>query len=91
MSQILFEDRTTESPEAADERRVAVVSQAIIGTTILASEGSPTVGMAGLIMALAQGTARTGASIDAVIEALKADYQEVVEDPAPWNERVSDA
>jgi hypothetical protein len=91
MSQIVFEDRTTESPEETAQRQVEVVSRAIIGTTILASQGSPTVGMAALIMALAQGTARTGASIDAVIEALKSDYQEAVEDPAPWSERVSDA
>ena len=79
MSHIEFEDRTTESTEGAVHRHVEEVSRAIIGTTILASQGSPSVGMAALIMAVGVGAARTGASLDQVIEAIKSAYDKALE------------
>jgi hypothetical protein len=71
MSQIDYEDRTTESPETAVHRQVEAASYAIIGTAITASQGNPAIGLGALALALGQVIARTGASLDDVIEAIK--------------------
>jgi hypothetical protein len=92
MGQIEFEDRTQEPPEIATNRRVATVAQAIIGTTILVSEGDASVGLGALVRALAQGAARTGASLDEVVTALRTAHANALEDLAAIaRQRISDA
>ena len=80
MSHIEIEDRTTETPELAARRHVEEVSRVIIGTTIAASHGVPAVGIAALIVALGRGSARTGASLDDVLAALRAVYASAMDE-----------
>jgi hypothetical protein len=92
MSRIEFEDRTQEPPAVAANRQVEAASQAIIGTTILVSQGDPSIGLGALTRALGQGAARTGASLDEVIEALRASYATAMEELAALaGRRISDA
>ena len=70
MSAIEFEDRTNESPVAAVTRQVEAVSQVLIKTTIMASQGNPAVGLGALALSLGQGAARAGAKLDEVVAAV---------------------
>ena len=79
MSRIEFDDRTTETPEVAARRHVEDVARVIMGTTVAASHGVPAVGIAALIIALGRGAARTGASLDDVVQAIKTVYAAAVE------------
>jgi hypothetical protein len=75
MARIEFEDRTQEAPTATVTRQVEAVSHVIIGTTIVASKGNPSVGLGALALALGQGAARTGAPLEDILEAVQKSYE----------------
>jgi hypothetical protein len=74
MSGIEFEDRTQESPDVAVGRQVEAVSHILIGTTIAASQGNPSIGLGALALALGLGAARTGADIEEVLGAVRKSF-----------------
>jgi hypothetical protein len=75
MEKILFEDRTTESPEEKLEREVFQAGRLLVGFTIQVSGARPPVGLGALSYALGMGAARVGATLEDVIEAVKVHYE----------------
>jgi hypothetical protein len=76
---IPYEDRTVESTEDLMNRRVYQAGQILIQAAIQVSNSTPAVGLSALALALGQGTARTGASIDEVIDAVRHYYGATLE------------
>ncbi len=92
MTRIDFEDRTQEPPTATVTRQVEAVSHVIIGTTIVASQGNPSVGLGALALALGQGAARTGAAIEEILAAVRQSYELGLQQLAEQaSRRISDA
>jgi hypothetical protein len=91
MSAIEFEDRTTETPEAATWREITAASHAIMGTTIVVSRGNPAVGLGALALALGKGAARAGASLEEVTQAMKDAYDEMMQELSEQASTRSDA
>jgi hypothetical protein len=91
MSAIEFEDRTNESPVAAVTRQVEAVSQVLIKTTVMASQGNPAIGLGALALSLGQGAARTGAKLDEVLAAVQRAYEAGMLEQAEISSSISDA
>jgi len=75
MDKILFEDRTTESPEQQLQREVVEAGRLLVGATIHISGARPAVGLGALTYALGMGAARVGASLEDVFDAIKLHYE----------------
>jgi hypothetical protein len=75
MEKIIVEDRTIETVEQKLEREVLLAGKLIAGFTIQVSGARPPVGLGALAWVLGMGAARTGASLDDVLEAVKNHYQ----------------
>lgn len=65
---VIFEDRTTETPEHARHRQLAAPASQLVGHSMSLAQGNGAVGLQILAAALAQGTALAGAPIDDVLE-----------------------
>jgi len=78
MDKIMFEDRTTETPEQKLEREVLLAGKLIAGFTIQVSGARPPVGLGALAWVLGMGAARTGASLDDVLDAVRSHYEGTV-------------
>ena len=74
---IPFEDRTNETPEQVLARRTEMASQLLIMAAIQVSDANASVGVGGLALALGQAAARTGADIDDVVNAVRAEHDRV--------------
>ena len=72
---ITFEDRSDDTPEVALSRKIREAGQLLTWAAIHVSDATPAVGLGGLALALAQGAAHTGASIDEVLAAVKHYYR----------------
>ena len=72
---IIFEDRSEETPQQQLERRTVVAGQMMIHIAIQASQGTPEVGLNALALALGQGAARTGASLEDVLASVRRYYE----------------
>lgn len=71
MSQILFEDRTNETPEQAASRQIMGAALLVANTAFGVAQGHPAVATRVLAAALGIAVARTGAPLDEVIALLK--------------------
>ncbi len=71
MAKINFEDRTAETPEQSLAREVFAAGQLIAGFTIQVTGARPPVGLGALAFVLGMGAARTGASLDEVLGAVR--------------------
>ncbi len=72
---ILFEDRSEETPQQQLERRIIVAGQMMIHVAIQASQGSPEIGLNALALALGQGAARVGAPIEDILASVRRYYE----------------
>lgn len=79
---IPVEDRTEETAEQAIARRSQVAGHLLVMAAIQVSEASPAVGVGGLALALGETAARTGASLDQVLAAVRGEYERVQALPA---------
>jgi len=78
MDKIIVEDRTSETPEQKLEREVLLAGKLIAGFTIQVSGARPPVGLGALAWVLGMGAARTGASLDEVLDAVRSHYDATV-------------
>jgi hypothetical protein len=74
---IQYEDRTEETAEQVLARRTELASHLLIMTAIHVSDATPAVGIGGLSLALGQAAARTGADIDEILTAVRAEHERV--------------
>jgi|GEM_PF-3092602 len=82
---IVFEDRSEETSAQQLERRTVVAGQMMIHIAIQASQGTPAVGLNALALALGQGAARTGTSLDDVLASVRRYYEggPIISDDVP--------
>lgn len=75
MAKIIVEDRSTETAEQKLAREVFTAGQLIAGFTLQVCGPRPPVGLGALSYVLGMGAARTGASLDSVLEAVKQHFE----------------
>jgi hypothetical protein len=75
MDKIIVEDRSTETSDQTLEREVLIAGRLIAGFTIQVSGARPPVGLSALAYVLGIGAARTGASLDDVLDAVRRHYE----------------
>ena len=74
MDKIIVDDRTAESPEQKLQREVHTAGELLVGFTMQITGARPSVGLGALAFALGMGGARTGASLDQIIAAVRHHY-----------------
>jgi hypothetical protein len=74
MEKIIVDDRTAETPEQKLQREVHTAGELLVGFTMQITGARPSIGLGALAFALGMGGARTGASLDQIMAAVRHHY-----------------